>query len=119
MIMMSSQFNMGSRLAAAGALAAALLVSSSAQAHEDPPGCFQTGVAIIVSVFRANGTTGVVGSVSECETINYTARLQKGQDSDDLCAFSGGTFSLTTPDGVNHVIPPNPIPCIGGTDSAE
>jgi len=118
MIMTATRLNTGARLVAAGALAAALFVSSSAQAHEDPPGCFQTGVGIIVSVFRANGTTGVVGAVSECETINYRATLAKAQDSDELCAFSGGTFSLTTPDGTVHSINSN-VPCIGGTDSAE
>jgi len=69
-----------------------LIAATSAQAHEDPPGCFQTGPAIIVSVFRANGTTGVVGTVSNCETINYQATLQKAQDSDDICAFSMGVF---------------------------
>src|SRR6185369_4272479 len=114
MVMMSSQFKLGARLAAAGALAAALFVSSTANAHEDPPGCFETGPAIVVSVFRADGTTGVVGSVSQCETINYQARLQKAQDLDTICAFSGGTFSLTTPDGVVHPISAN-VPCIGGT----
>jgi hypothetical protein len=114
MVMTSSQFNLGARLAAAGALAAALFVSSAANAHEDPAGCFQTGPAIVISVFRANGTTGVTGSVSQCETINYQARLQKAQDSDTICAFSQGTFSLTTPDGVIHSISAN-VPCIGGT----
>src|SRR5438045_2258836 len=90
-------------LAATGAL----LMSSPARAHEDPPGCFETGPAIIVSVFRADGTTGVVGAVSECETINYRARLQKATDSDDICAFSGGTFSLTTPNGAVNPISAN------------
>src|SRR5689334_25440499 len=93
---------------------AALFVASTARAHEDPPGCFQTGPAIIVSVFRANGTTGVVGSVSECETINYQATLQKATNSDSICAFSAGQFTLTTPDSVVHNINLN-VPCIGGT----
>ncbi|MGH7895446.1 MAG: DUF7450 family protein, partial [Candidatus Binatia bacterium] len=97
------------------AMSALLLgAATSALAHEDPPGCFETGPAIIVSVFRANGTTGVTGSVSECETINYRATLQKAQDLDSICAFSGGTFKLTTPDGVVHDINLN-VPCIGGT----
>jgi hypothetical protein len=100
------------------ATAALLLAVSGARAHEDPPGCFETGPAIIVSVFRANGTTGVVGSVSECETINYRARLAKAADVDTICAFSGGTFRLTTPDGVVHDVNLS-VPCIGGTDSAE
>src|SRR6185436_17180767 len=99
-----SQMKLGARLASASALAAALFVSSPASAHNDPAGCFQTGPAITVSVFRANGTTGVVGSVSQCETINYQARLAKSADNPQICAFSGGTFKLTTPDGVVHDI---------------
>src|SRR5437868_3995666 len=96
-------------------LGVALLATATvARAHEDPPGCFETGPAIIVSVFRANGTTGVVGAVSECETINYRATLQKATDSDNICAFSGGTFGLTTPDGTVHPISAS-VPCIGGT----
>jgi hypothetical protein len=86
--------------------------------HEDPPGCFQTGPAIVVSVFRANGTTGVVGSISECETIIYQARLQKAADVSTICAFSGGIFTLTTPDGVVHTIS-NDVPCIGGDGLGE
>src|SRR6185295_19210074 len=66
------------------------------------------------SVYRANGTTGVVGAVSNCENINYQARLQKAQDADTICAFSAGVFSLTTPDGQVHQISAN-VPCIGGT----
>ena len=97
------------------AAVAMLLVSATARAHEDPPGCFQTGPAIIVSVFRANGTTGVVGSVSQCENINYQATLQKATNSDTICAFAQGQFSLTTPDGVKHTISAN-VPCIGGTN---
>jgi hypothetical protein len=93
---------------------AVLAVASSARAHEDPPGCFETGPAIIVSVFRANGTTGVVGSVSECETINYRATLQKATNTDTICAFSGGTFKLTLPNGTVVDINLN-VPCIGGT----
>ena len=77
------------RTLVAVALGLALLGSAGvARAHNDPAGCFQTGPAIVISVFRANGTTGVVGSVSQCETINYQARLQKATDSDTICAFA-------------------------------
>src|SRR6185369_15938193 len=86
------------------ALGAGLLVAVPAHAHEDPPGCFETGPAIVVSVFRADGVTGVVGNVSECETINYRATLQKASDLDSICAFAEGTFSITTPDGVVHIV---------------
>jgi hypothetical protein len=87
-------------------------------AHQDPPGCFQTGTAIIVQTFRSDGTTGIVGSIQDCEQIFYRVTLQKAQNTTDICAFSGGTFTLTTPDGVPHVVS-NSVPCIGGTDSAE
>ena len=100
------------------AVAAVGMMASTARAHEDPSGCFETGPAIIVSVFRADGVTGVVGNVSQCETINYRATLQKAQDLDSICAFSGGTFRLTTPDGVVHDIDLN-VPCIGGNTGLE
>jgi len=94
---------------------AVLATATGALAHEDPPGCFQTGPAIVISVLHADGTTALAGSVSECETINYRARLRKALDSDGICAFSGGTFTLTTPDGVVHDITLD-VPCIGGTN---
>jgi hypothetical protein len=100
------------------AFGAALLLAGPAYAHEDPPGCFETGPAIVVSVFRADQVTGVVGSVSECETIFYRATLQKANDLDSICAFSEGTFDLTTPDGVVHSISAD-VPCIGGNTGLE
>src|SRR5690242_1214901 len=103
-----------SRVAAPCVAGLFLGFSPTALAHEDPPGCFQTNPSIVISVFRGDGTTSVVGSVSLCEHIFYQTRLQKGSDSDSICAFSGGTFSLTTPDGVVHPISSN-VPCIGGT----
>ncbi len=106
------------KLAVAIAVAATFAGVLPASAHEDPPGCFETGPAIIVSVLRADGTTGVVGNVSECETINYRATLEKAQNVDSICAFAQGTFSLTTPDGVAHVINSN-VPCIGGNTGLE
>jgi cysteine-rich repeat protein len=85
-----------------------------ASAHEDPSGCFETGAVVTINVFRADGTTGVVGAVSECETINYRVVLQKAANSDTICAFSGGFLLLTTPDGVDHEIE-SPVLCVGGT----
>src|SRR5690349_4160551 len=116
--MTSSMPKLGARLAAAGALAAALFVSTAANAHHDPAGCSQTGVAITLSIFRADGTTGVVGPVSQCENIIYSARLAKSADVSTICAFSEGTYSLTTPDGVVHPIS-NDVPCIGGDGLGE
>src|SRR5262245_44267243 len=94
-------------------LAFLLLCGAPAHAHTDPAGCSQTGAVVVVNVFRADGTTGVVGIVSACETIQYQARLAKSADSDAICAFAGGSFGLTTPDGVVHTISAN-VPCIGG-----
>jgi hypothetical protein len=95
-------------------LGLAVLAATSAGAHTDPPGCFETGPAIVIAVFRADGVTGVVGSISECETIFYRATLQKASNGTTICAFSEGTFRLTTPDGVVHDIELD-VPCIGGT----
>jgi hypothetical protein len=82
-------------------------------AHEDPDGCFELGVNIDVGLFRANGTTFVVGSVTDCEPVLYRLVLSK-PNSTSLCAFSGGTLTLTTPDGVLHTTSAS-VPCIGGT----
>ncbi len=95
-----------------------LAAGSSVRAHEDPPGCFETSAVAMVSLFRADQLTGVVGSVHECETIYYRALLQKGQDLDALCAFSGGQLTLTLPDGVTHTISTD-VPCIGGNTGLE
>jgi slime mold repeat-containing protein len=115
-----------------------LTTASTARAHVDPPGCFQTGPAIIVTVFEKGSactsntdcapgvqclagfcSPGLVGDVSQCENIRYRATLQKATPSDDsICAFSGGTFSLTTPDGVVHTISSN-VPCLGGNTGLE
>ena len=107
----SSAATMLHAMLVAGAL---LATTTRALAHEDPPGCSQSGPAIVTSVFRADGTTALVGAVSECETIHYRATLRKALDDDAICAFFGGTFTLTTPDGVVHTIEAE-VPCIGGT----
>src|SRR5262245_22539034 len=94
-------------------LAAVLALSTSVLAHEDPPGCFQTGPAIVISVVHGDGSP-LIGSVSSCEPLAYRATLKKALDSDSICAFSGGAFRLMTPDGVLHDIDLD-VPCIGGT----
>src|SRR6266404_5864467 len=87
-----------------GAMLWVLVTAHLVRAHEDPAGCFETGAVEIISVFWSDGITGVVGSVSECETIKYRATLTKAQDLDSICAFSEGTFAFITPDGVRHTI---------------
>jgi hypothetical protein len=91
----------------------AVLVSAPALAQRDPAACTQTGVAIRVEVFRADGTTGVVGSVAPCLSMNYRVTLAKALDVSSICAFEGGTLTLRTPDGIVHTITAN-VPCIGG-----
>jgi hypothetical protein len=80
-------------------------------AHNDPAGCTATGVALTVSLYRADGRTGLTGAASECERMTYRVRLAKVMPT--ACAFSGGTLTLTTPDGVTHPIA-TPVACVGG-----
>src|SRR5438105_3274821 len=85
----------------------------AARAHEDPSGCFESLVALGISAFRSDGVTPLLGTITDCEQIFYVTRLQKGDDLDSLCAFSGGSLTLTTPDGVVHTVSVD-VPCIGG-----
>src|SRR5258706_3611380 len=116
---MNREHEGGGSLRVLAMLAAVMAAATSARAHEDPIGCTQTGPAIIVTVFRNDGVTQVVGSVSECENFRYRATLQKANIVDPtICAFSGGTFKLTTPDGVVHDISLN-VPCISGNTGLD
>jgi cysteine-rich repeat protein len=91
-----------------------MLVATSAPAHQDPPECFDTSAVVTtISLFRANGTTGVVGSVSPCETILYRVNVEKIA-TNTSCAFSDGALTFTRPNGTQQVIA-DPFPCIGGT----
>jgi hypothetical protein len=80
-------------------------------AHNDPARCNATGVALTIALYRADGTTALIGTASECERMTYRVRLAKATPT--ACAFSGGTLTLTTPDGVAHPIA-TPVPCVGG-----
>jgi hypothetical protein len=91
---------------------ALLGVGSVVSAHEDPPGCATTGVALTVALYRADGSTGLSGAASECERMIYRVHLAKVTPT--ACALSSGTLTLTTPDGVVHALA-TPVPCIGGT----
>ena len=86
----------------------------AARAHREPPACFQTGIALSVQTFRADQTTGVVGTIQDCEQIYYRVILFKNPNDANTCAFSGGTLSLTTPDTVVHSISAS-VPCLGGS----
>src|SRR5437667_7743197 len=111
--------NVSGSLAVAALLAGLGLVAArDAMAHQDPSGCFQSGPAIVIGVFRADGVTGVSGTVSPCETIKYRVTLQKATPTDTtICAFEGGMLTLTTPDGTAHTVNGS-VPCLGGTVTA-
>jgi len=86
----------------------------SASAHQDPPNCAGIDVSLRLTVTRSGGAP-VVGTLTECETVNYRARLSWR----DECLIAAGTLKLITPDGVEHVIA-NPLPCLGAaTVNAE
>jgi len=102
------------RWAASGLAGLALAVTSAVHAHVDPPGCGATGASLMVSLYRGDGKTGSFGGVSECERVRYKVTLRS---LDAACAFSGGRLTLTTPDGVEHVIR-DEVPTIGGAGSS-
>jgi hypothetical protein len=93
----------------------AVLAAPSAWAHVDPANSNATGVAVTMTAFRFDGVTPVLpGTLTSCETVMYraTAAWAGGTNA----AFEGGTWSITTPDGVSHVVTPaGGVPCIGGT----
>jgi hypothetical protein len=100
-------------------LALLAAVAFPAAAHQDPPTCTIKTFAVVVDVLRSDKETPVVGSVSECEQIYYVATLRKSSPNDDrFCAFSGGSFTLITPDGVGHTISEN-VPCTGGNGACS
>src|SRR5262250_1567384 len=106
----SGKRGMRSRILGAVAMGALLATAGNALAHNDPSGCSATGVSIEVRVFRADGITGVAGSVSQCEAIKYQIVLSKS--SAGACAFQHGTLTLTLPNGTVETIS-NDVPCIG------
>src|SRR6185295_15439466 len=85
------------------------------KADVDPAGCTATGGFVVLTTYRADGTTPVGGgTVIDGELINYKATI--GSLPSPVCAYQGGTWTLTTPDGVVHNITPGGgIPRIGGT----
>jgi hypothetical protein len=104
----------GLHVSAALALAIGLALPLEATAHQDPPGCTGIDNAMRLVVTRNNGDP-VVGTVSECETLKFQARLQWVSE----CLIQGGTFKVVTPDGVDHVVE-SPVRCLGdATVNAE
>ncbi len=72
-------------------------------------------MTIALTAFLADGVTPAVGTnLTECEKVFFRATLSWAGAPN--AAFEGGTWTLTTPDGVvNNVTPVGGIPCIGGT----
>jgi len=91
---------------------AVLAIAPAARAHVDPPGCTPAPVAIDMRVFRGDGVTNVIGGVSECESVFYQVSVHKS--SAGSCAFEGGAFTMTLPNGTSVVVSPS-VPCVGGT----
>jgi len=87
--------------------------AQAAWAHQDPTACSGVGVGITILPFRADGTTPLgSGTVSNCEALVFKTFVS--YQGGGTCAFESGTFTLTTPDNVPHVISSN-VPCVGGT----
>lgn len=99
-------------------LAACLFVLAGGQpawAHVDPAGSSGPGIPMTITVYRADQKSPALngldaGNVGECETIVYEVTLRKPSSNG---AVEGGTWTLTTPDGVSHDL--GSVPCIGGT----
>ena len=101
--------------AAAVLMLFAVALPTVAKAHTDPAGSTATGITISMTAYRNDGTTPVLGGPNpdECETLKYECTLSYAGGNN--AAFEGGTWTLTTPDGVGHDITGTGIPCIGGT----
>src|SRR5437773_894068 len=93
-----------------------------ALADIDPAGCEGSGATLDISVFRANGTTVITAgdTVSDNEIIRYQAVLSAVPGT---CAYSGGAWTLTTPNGVvtnlAAMLPGGVVPRIGGSGVAS
>jgi hypothetical protein len=88
--------------------------AQGAAAQQDPPGCNQSGAALSLQPYQdIAATVPVTGAISPCQTIYYRAILTKAPGA-SVCAFQGGQFKLTTPDGTVTVLATN-VPCLGGT----
>ena len=99
-----------------GFLALALIALPAVQAHIEPEGCTATGGGMSFGALRSDGLTDIPdeGLVADNEIIKYRVTLSGAGPS--VCAFEGGTLTITTPDHVVHdVTPPGGFPIIGGS----
>jgi hypothetical protein len=86
-----------------------------ASAHQEPPGCNGSGIAISIFAFFADGVTPAVGvNATECETLVFKAAIGYASQPPGNCAFQDGHLLIRTPDGVQHdVTPPGGIDVAG------
>ena len=94
-------------------LVVVLALGAATARAQDPEGCFQSASpALSIEAFRMDGQIGLIGNVSECETIAYRVKLAHTAP-ETGCAIGKGTITLATPDGVPHLVSAD-VPCIGG-----
>jgi hypothetical protein len=92
-------------------LATPAIGPTPARANADPPACEVGAPVLGLAVYRADGVTPIPpgGTVSVGEIIRYRATL--GYAGFPRCAFEGGTWIITRPDGTDVNI--GPVPNIG------
>lgn len=104
-------------LATAASLLGLVFFTVPVGADVDPRSCTDNGGGISLGAFRSDGVTsiGAADNVVDGEAIKYKATLSALAAPN--CAFQGGTWSLTTPDGVVHAL--GAVPKIGGLGVAS
>ena len=101
-----------------------------ALADVDPPGCTRSATSQTINLFRADGLTPItsIDTVSDGELIRYQAvlepgKLPSGAIDPTACAYSGGAWTLTTPNGqttnLAAALPGGVVPRIGGQGVAR
>jgi hypothetical protein len=119
--MFTSRFAVSSSFAAV----ALLVTTTSVLAAQNPPGCNETGVTILLRELRDSdgmtlpgengpGDTPITGSKVQGETIYYEARVP--YSSFPQCGFEGGSISIDPPGpvGLTDRTPPGGVPLICG-----
>jgi len=99
-------------LAFAFVLSGMLGAAAPAFAHDNPEGCFETGLGVSLTVFRDGGATTPVGAgtVQPGEEVFYRATLTAlGGDN---CNFEDGALEIITPDGTPTDVTGGSIPLV-------
>ncbi len=111
-------FVLGFALSIAIAMFGFFALALPTSADVDPASCVDTGGAISLGAFRSDGVTsiGAADKALDGEMIKYKATLSAAPFPPN-CAFEGGTWTLTTPNGTVH--PLGAVPRIGGIGVAS